>query len=328
MIKRKAILVLNIYVIFILVTIILPIVLCYETTSNTLYVDYDGSKEYSSISEAINNALDGDIIYVYSGIYPGYLLINKSISIIGENRDSTVVSGAFTPPALGGVFEITADNVTISNLTIKYGIIPKYGKAASDLYLFGIGIYIQSSNNSIIGNNIQQNYGYGIRINNSKNTIISDNNITNPRSLGIFLENSDNNIIMKNNITKNERGIGIHNSSNNNSIYFNNFINNSNYNAWDEGQNLWYNTNEKMGNYWDKYYGSDDNNDNIGDITKTIPGTENEDRYPLMKPYEDMMMDQILIDEGTLYFMLIIGCIIAIIVCLPIAYYWRKKMGY
>jgi hypothetical protein len=83
-----------------------------------------------------------------------------------------------------------------------------------------------------------------------------------------------------------------------------------------------------MGNYWDKYYGSDDNNDNIGDIPKIIPGTENEDRYPLMKSYEDMMIGQILIDEGTLYFMLIIGCIIAIIVCLPIAYYWRKKMGY
>jgi hypothetical protein len=38
-------------------------------SANTLYVDDDGSVEFTSIQEAIDNAVEGDTIYVYNGTY-------------------------------------------------------------------------------------------------------------------------------------------------------------------------------------------------------------------------------------------------------------------
>ena len=55
---------------------------------NTLYVGGDGPGNYSTIQEAIDNASDGDTVFVYSGWYDvdKWININKSIRLIGEDR--------------------------------------------------------------------------------------------------------------------------------------------------------------------------------------------------------------------------------------------------
>lgn len=58
-----------------------------------VYVDDDKEADYSSISDAANNSGTGDTIYVYNGTYPGYVFIDKSISLIGENKANTIITG-------------------------------------------------------------------------------------------------------------------------------------------------------------------------------------------------------------------------------------------
>jgi len=62
-----------------------------------LYVGGDGSGNYTTIQSAIDDAVDGDTVFVLDDSSPyqlsNYLMIRKSINLIGENRDTTVISG-------------------------------------------------------------------------------------------------------------------------------------------------------------------------------------------------------------------------------------------
>lgn len=49
--------------------------------------------EYESIQEAVNEGLDGDIIYVKAGIYRENLVIDKSIMLVGEGLRRTLLDG-------------------------------------------------------------------------------------------------------------------------------------------------------------------------------------------------------------------------------------------
>ena len=62
---------------------------------NILHVGGSGSNNYSKIQDAISNASDGDEIFVYSYSSPYYenLVINKSIKLTGENRNTTKILG-------------------------------------------------------------------------------------------------------------------------------------------------------------------------------------------------------------------------------------------
>ena len=94
------------------------------------------------------------------------------------------------------------------------------------------------------------------------------------------------NIVSGNIISQNQIGIKLYGASRSNSIYHNNFIGN-NQNAFDQtDSNIWYYDLEiQEGNYWDDYIGTDDDEDGIGDIPYNIPGGDNKDEYPLMKPH-------------------------------------------
>ncbi len=72
----------------------------------------------------------------------------------------------------------------------------------------------------------------------------------------------------------------------NNTIFHNNFINNF-FQVYlsDGSSNTWDNGYPSGGNYWSNYEGSDTNSDGIGDTAYTIDDL-NQDRYPLMEPYQ------------------------------------------
>jgi len=114
----------------------------YETDEfrcgNIFYVGGSGPDNYTKIQEAINDAEDGDIIFIYDDSSPYYerLVINKSITLKGENKETTIIEFTDSPTIL-----VEANGVTISNLFIKN--------------LNNSAIYVDTwSENTTISNNI------------------------------------------------------------------------------------------------------------------------------------------------------------------------------
>ena len=177
----------------------------------TLYVGGTSEGNYTSIQDAIDNASNGYTVFVYNGTYYENIVVNKSISLIGENKNTTVIDGNSS----GIVVYVIADWVNISEFTIKNS-----GKDYGD-----VGIFIKSNYNTIYSNNISSNERGGILLDNCNFNIIKDNTISYngiiDRAIsGIELEFSHNNTITGNLVSLNYgRGIGIYQSSNNNISY-------------------------------------------------------------------------------------------------------------
>ena len=253
---------------------------------NILYVGGQGTGNYTTIQDAINSANTSDTIYIFNGTYHENIIINKSITLLGENKNNTIIDGS----GFEEIINITTDNVKINNLTIKNGV-------------YGIKLY--KANNSTIKNNIITNNLEGICFYSSNKNTITENNITSNMYYGISIYSFGNKNL----------------SSNNNYIYHNNFINDTVYDAC---ANIWDNGSIYGGNYWYDYNGTDKNNDGFGDTPYNILGGENKDNYPLMKPYISENYE-FTVNEESLYFMLLVSMIVAILFLLPIAYIWYKK---
>lgn len=209
-----------------------------------LYVGGSGGGNYSSIQTAVDAASPGDTIFVYNGTYFENVIINKSINLIGENRETTIINGGTTD-----VINIIADCVNVSDFTIKSyinhwgtGIILnnvqkcniKNNSCSNNGY---IGIFLDSSlNNNINYNDVIYNGYYGIYFTSSSNNTISNNNISlnswdtgfSDYAAGIGVWSSPNNTIRNNNISSNyDYGIELHKSSDNNKFIGNNISLNS-----------------------------------------------------------------------------------------------------
>ncbi|UCG70290.1 MAG: hypothetical protein JSV09_04535, partial [Thermoplasmata archaeon] len=125
--------------------------------ANTHYVGGGGGGNYSTIQEAIDAALPGDTVFVYddSSPYNENVIVNKSINLIGEDRNTTVIYGG----ANGARVRIESNWVNISGFTVT-GMGP-FGGDNSGIYLDYsshvsidnvnvsgnyVGIYVRSSN--------------------------------------------------------------------------------------------------------------------------------------------------------------------------------------
>jgi parallel beta-helix repeat protein len=148
-----------------------------------------------TIQEGVNRAYDGDTVFVSAGTYYEHIVVNKSISLIGENRDTTIVDGngsAF-------VISIKVDNVAVSGFTAQNGTMS--------------GILLTNCSNCRIENNIVTlNVDSGIRLDNSSANLVRNNEIFNngyfipgwATGLGIYLGWwSCNNIISSNHVYDN-----------------------------------------------------------------------------------------------------------------------------
>ena len=82
---------------------------------NWLYVGGSGPGNYSRIQDAINDASDGNTVFVYHDSSPYYenILVNKHLSIQGEDRNSTIVIVDNSSVAVN----IASNGVNISEFT-------------------------------------------------------------------------------------------------------------------------------------------------------------------------------------------------------------------
>jgi len=80
-----------------------------------LYVGGDGPGNYTRIQDAVDNASGGSIIYVYGGTYYENLVVDKSITLTGEDKTTTVIDGNEITYTVG----LFADGVHLSGFTIQ-----------------------------------------------------------------------------------------------------------------------------------------------------------------------------------------------------------------
>lgn len=119
-----------------------------------LYVGGSGEGNYTNITSALLNASDGDTIYIYTGLYDeGHLEINKSITFIGENKNTTILNRSslhlLAPEISISSFTVVGGGLYIgnqSNTSGKNKIFNNIFKSSSDI-IFGY-----SSDNSIENN--------------------------------------------------------------------------------------------------------------------------------------------------------------------------------
>jgi parallel beta-helix repeat protein len=193
-----------------------------SSNGTTLNVGGSGEGNYSKIQDAVDNASEGDTVFVYDDSSPYYenIIIRKSISLKGENRNSTVIDGK----GKGNVISIKCSYVDIQNFTIQ-NCKNNYGYA-------GITIHSRSFN-TITNNNIRNSSSWpwifsdGIQIIGGKNNIISGNVISHTWD-SISIYSSNNNIISNNTLLNHIHGIYIYSSNQNNIITGNTFLESDN----------------------------------------------------------------------------------------------------
>ena len=147
------------------------------------------------------------------------------------------------------------------------------------------GIYTITAPYADINNNtFKLNIEYGVYVYSSSNTELIDNEFySNDCSLRI--KGSQNCEIIRNRFNDSIEGMYFCCGAKQNTVYHNTFLNHTNWNADDQvGSNSWNSINLSEGNYWDDYFGVDENDDGIGDSSYNVTNTGGKDFFPLMNP--------------------------------------------
>jgi parallel beta-helix repeat protein len=180
------------------------------SVKEVLIVDPEGLEGYSSIQQAINNASDGDVIIVRPGVYYENLVVNKSVSIVGENQMNTIIDGNSNWMTV----VIKVNNAMLKDLTIQHGIV-------------GVILNWETRGNQLINNTIVYNSYYGIYGDRCGRNTIANNNISHNGWHGIFLYASEPCVIENNSVSSNLAGGIFVRYSNGTSILNNNVFLNS-----------------------------------------------------------------------------------------------------
>jgi hypothetical protein len=231
--------------------------------------------DYPSIQQAVDNAHDGDTIYVRYGHYGENVVIRKPLTLVGEKPETS--PSTWNYPRVIGTLRIEGHSVRVKRFRVVPNWFPVVGITmfnATNCEITqtmaygdepGPAIWIQSSFNNTIAYNWVAGVDWRglIRLTDSQNNSIIGNFIPYMGgSYGLYFENSSHNRILHNNFIDNLQQVHLENSSN----------------------NTWNGDYPQGGNYWSDYNGTDSNGDGIGDNPYVID-ENNQDNYPLIAQY-------------------------------------------
>jgi len=140
---------------------------------NTLYVGGSGAGNYSTIQDAVDNASNGDTVFVYNGTYYENVEIWKSLTLIGENKTKTII---LSPPTQSATVRVYGNNITIKNFTIE-----TYELLVSNILI------AYGSNNYITENILISGKSKGISLCRTTNNTITNNILISNESTGITI---------------------------------------------------------------------------------------------------------------------------------------------
>ncbi len=194
----------------------------YSSTNNKLYGNkmvnngislWDDFDTFTTQEIPTNNTINGKPVYYYKNA-------NMNNASLPTNAGQVI---------LGNIEYLKIENLQIFNTTIGIEIgfssnITIRNNTCSNIIEDGISL-VSSNNNTISGNNCNED-GEGIYLYQSNNNTISNNNCTNNYD-GIWLYTSSNNLIYNNTCTyNNDYGIYVYEASNKNIIFNNTCSNN------------------------------------------------------------------------------------------------------
>jgi parallel beta-helix repeat protein len=159
-------------------------------------------ENYTSIQEAINAAAPGDTIYVNNGTHYENIIINKTITLVGKNPETTIIDGSTLTSSYDSTVSIygaNARDVIVSNFTIK---------GSADAW----GVYLFGTPNSTVENNIITNNHGGVNADASDNSTFVNNTIMNNLYEGLLFFESSGNTMRNNTIRENLYNFGIEDS--------------------------------------------------------------------------------------------------------------------
>ena len=277
----------------------------HSNRGKTLYVGGSGSNNYTKIQDAIDDAVDSDTVFVYDDSSPYFenVVIDKSINLIGEDRNTTIIDANYNLE----VVKILADRVVLSGFTIQNsGDTPNNGiYITSDfnqifnniIFTNSDGIHLSGSNNTISNNDIIHNCFDGINIEDwnedSVNNLFTNNFIAHNGDDGIQDGDRDGGTIATWNVIadngKRWGGQGLYKQDSYGIYHHNDFFFNKknayvggprNGNDWDDGSE---------GNYWDDW----EYNEGYPDyyiVYRYPPVPDEIDYHPSATPYTDSLI--------------------------------------
>ena len=168
--------------------------------ANNLYVTENSfvapATTTPSIQRAIGVASNGNTVNVGEGTYAEHITINKSISLLGANKTTTLIDGTNT----GIVATLTANNATFKNFTVKNSGTDQDNNA---------GIVLYGVSGCTVDNNIATDNITGIALFNSNTNTVSNNTISSSALYGLWIGNdaltSSTNTVTGNTITSSGR---------------------------------------------------------------------------------------------------------------------------
>lgn len=189
---------------------------------------------FNIIQHGIDAVAENGTVYVYNGTYYENLVINKSIDLIGENKNTTSIVNTIDTEAI----HVSADHVIISHFLINNSDSNSVGinffqtiggiiKNSTVTHCYGHpGIIAKQSDNTSVVNNTVLFCGAGISISSSEHIIVRGNHLISNANDGLSQSSSTFSTISRNVFVDNTyQGIYMSGGYQNN-ISYNNFTNN------------------------------------------------------------------------------------------------------
>jgi len=147
---------------------------------------------FDNIEEGIENVSESGTVYISNGEYFENLLINKSIKIIGEDKEKTIINGNRN----GNVISISnpscsIEKINISNSGSNSGIkIYSNNNNISNIVFYNnyYGVWIDRKTQNSVTNNVFFGNDIAIKLSGASDSKVSNNKIYSNKLEGIYLE--------------------------------------------------------------------------------------------------------------------------------------------
>jgi parallel beta-helix repeat protein len=161
----------------------------FETGLSYPVIDVNNSLGYNTIQNAVSSfaTYEGNTVLVKPGTYQENIVVTKPVTLISQNKDTTMIEGLDNGTAL----TIATDNVTLTGFTVKSSGYPSS--------LVGTGILLENAHNCTVTSNIVTNNYMGILLNKSTDNAFRSNEISG-NTYNLILQNSMPNNIDASNI--------------------------------------------------------------------------------------------------------------------------------